>query len=640
MCGIYGVYELSGAAARRGWLAAMGDAIVHRGPDDEGMHLDGPCGVGMRRLSVIDLTGGHQPLSTLDGQLWLVCNGEIYNFEAVRRDLRRRGHVFRTGSDCEVILHLYREHGDDFVRHLDGMFAFALWDGARRRLLVGRDRLGIKPLYVSVTHRRIAFASEAKALLALPGQPAQPDLRAVDAYLALGYVPAPQSMFQGIEKLPPATVLSVADGRIVRRVYWRMPEQVDRLRSEAEWAEAVRAGLERAVRRQMVSDVPIGAFLSGGIDSSCVVAFMARHSAQPARTYAIGFEGGSAEQYYNELPHARAVARRFGTEHHEIVVRPDVSALLPRLLWHLDEPVADSAFITTWLVSEFARREVTVILSGVGGDELFGGYRRYLGDHYQQRFQRLPGWARRMLIASARALPSDRHSPLLNASRLAKSFLASAGQPLEARYRGYVEVFDADGRAALMPRGAGSGPDALAAAFRRGDVDDALNLMLRVDAQTQLPDDLLLLTDRMSMAVSLECRVPLLDQALVELAARIPAHVKISNGRLKHVMKRALTGVLPADILGRRKRGFGTPMGAWLRADLAPLLRRLLSREALRRRGLFDPARVEQLIAAHDARRIDATDRLLALLNLEIWWRVFLDRTAPADVAEALREAA
>ena len=247
MCGIYGVYELSGAAARRGWLAAMGDAIVHRGPDDEGMHLDGPCGIGMRRLSVIDLGGGHQPLSTLDGQLWLVCNGEIYNFEAVRRDLRRRGHVFRTGSDCEVILHLYREHGDDFVRHLDGMFAFALWDGARRRLLVGRDRLGIKPLYVSVTHRRIAFASEAKALLALPGQPAQPDLAAVDAYLALGYVPAPQSMFQGIEKLPPATVLSVADGRIERRVYWRMPEQVDRLRSEAEWAEAVRAGLERAV---------------------------------------------------------------------------------------------------------------------------------------------------------------------------------------------------------------------------------------------------------------------------------------------------------------------------------------------------------------------------------------------------------
>jgi asparagine synthase (glutamine-hydrolysing) len=640
MCGIYGLFHLDGAPVRRTQLSAMGAATVHRGPDDEGMHVDRDCGIGMRRLSIIDLTGGHQPLSTLDAGVWVVCNGEIYNFRELRAQLEQHGHVFRTGSDCEVLLHAYREHGDAFVEHLNGMFAFALWDAPRRRLLIGRDRLGVKPLYVAVSAKRVAFASEAKALLSLPGLAAQPDPAAIDAYLALGYVPAPLSIFAGIEKLPPATLLAVQDGRVERRTWWRVPAQVDRLRSERDWTDAVRSRLEASVRMQMVSDVPIGAFLSGGIDSSCVVAYMARHSTQPLRTYAIGFEGGSAEQYYNELPYARVVARRFGTQHHEILVKPDVSALLPELLWHMDEPIADSAFITTYLVSQFARREVTVILSGVGGDELFGGYRRYLGNHYQERFQRLPAWLRVALSSAAQHLPSDRHSPLLNAARLAKSFLASAGLPLDARYRSYVEVFPAQERARLLWAAPRDPRDALAAAFERMEGDDALNRMLRADAHTQLPDDLLLLTDKMSMAVSLECRVPLLDHELVELAARIPEGLKVKRGRLKHVMKQALADVLPTSILERRKRGFGTPMGAWLRRDLAPMLHRLLSPESLRRRGVLDPAPVARLIADHDARRVDATDRLLALLNLEIWWRVFLDRTRPADVAEALREAA
>jgi asparagine synthase (glutamine-hydrolysing) len=640
MCGIYGLYDLTGAPVRHAQLSAMGAAILHRGPDDEGTHVDGACGIGMRRLSIIDLDGGHQPLSTSDAMLWAVCNGEIYNFRELRRDLLRRGHVFRTGSDCEVLLHLYREHGDGFVHHLNGMFAFALWDAPRRRLLIGRDRLGIKPLYVAVTPDRVAFASEAKALLALPDVPARPSLAAIDTYLALGYVPAPQSIFEGIEKLPPATLLSIEAGRITRQEYWQVPALVDPLRSEREWSDAVRARIEEAVRMQMVSDVPIGAFLSGGIDSSSVVAFMARHSAQPVRTYAIGFSGGAAEQYYNELPYARRIAERFGTEHHEIIVRPDVSALLPGLLWHLDEPIADSAFVTTYLVSQFARREVTVILSGVGGDELFGGYRRYLGNHYQERFRRLPLWLRHTLAATAQHLPSDRHSGLLNASRLARSFLSSAGLPFEARYRAYVEVFSAAERQRLLRTAPAIRCDALGAAFAAAAGDDGLNRMLRADARTQLPDDLLLLTDRMSMAVSLECRVPLLDHELVELAARIPESIKVRRGRLKHVMKDALHDVLPSSILRRRKRGFGTPMGDWLRRDLAPMLRRLLSPETLARRGLFDPEPVARLIAEHDARRTDATDRLLALLNLEIWWRVFLDRARPTDVADELRQAA
>jgi asparagine synthase (glutamine-hydrolysing) len=390
----------------------------------------------------------------------------------------------------------------------------------------------------------------------------------------------------------------------------------------------------------MVSDVPIGAFLSGGVDSSAVVAFMAAHSDRPVKTYAIGFAGGEAETYYNELPYARQIAKRFQTDHHEILVRPDVVSLLPRLLWHMDEPIADTAFITTYLVSEFARHDVKVILSGVGGDELFGGYRRYLGNHYQARFDRLPSALRKAAHALGERLPSDRHSPLLNAMRLAKGFLSSAGLPLDQRYRSYVEVFSDDEAAQLLREQPAVREDPLASAFHEATSSDDLNRIFAVDAATQLPDDLLLLTDKMSMAVSLECRVPLLDHELVELAARIPEDVKIRGGRLKHVMKEALRDLLPRDILERKKRGFGTPMGAWLKGDLAPMLRDILSERSVEERGLFRYPEVSRLIKAHEANRIDGTDRLLALLNLEIWARVYLDSRAPADVVDELQVAA
>jgi asparagine synthase (glutamine-hydrolysing) len=640
VCGIYGILRLDGEAASPDALRGMARAAVHRGPDDEGTHSDGPLAFGMRRLSIIDVGGGHQPLSNEDGTLWLVANGEIYNYRELRDQLAARGHRFRTHSDCETILHLYEDHGDECVAHLNGMFGFALWDSTRRRLLVGRDRLGIKPIYLWRDAQRLVFASEAKALLAVPGVAPELDRGALRSYLGLGYVPAPQSMFRGVTKLPPATVLSIADGRIEERRYWRVPAQVDRSTSEADWIDGVRARLEESVRMQMVSDVPIGAFLSGGIDSSAVVAFMAAHSDRPVKTYAIGFRGGEAEAFYNELPHARQVAQRFGTEHHEILVRPDVVDLLPKLLWHMDEPIADTAFITTYLVSEFARRDVTVILSGVGGDELFGGYRRYLGSHYQGYFDRLPQGLRKAAFAVGERLPSDRHSPLGNAMRLARGFLASAGLPFEDRYRSYVEVFSDDACEELLHDRAGDGVDPLRRAFEAAAGDDEVNRMLRVDAETQLPDDLLLLTDKMSMAVSLECRVPLLDHELVELAARMPESVKMRGGRLKHTMKAALKDVLPQNILERRKRGFGTPMGAWLKGELAPLLREVLSEASLRERGLFRHAAVARLIAAHETNRIDGTDHLLALLNFEIWARIYLDRREPADVAGELRAVA
>ncbi len=637
MCGIHGILRFDGRPVDPAELDAMGQVTRHRGPDDAGAHVDGACGIAMRRLSIIDLAGGHQPISSADDTLWLVCNGEIYNFRELRAELEGRGYRFKTHSDSEVLLHLYDAHGDEFVHRVNGMFDFALWDARRRRLVIGRDRLGVKPLYVYQDANRIAFATEAKALLALPGVTAELDPAALPGYLQLGYVAAPQSLFKGVRKLPPATLLAVEDGEVREWRYWRMPSHVRQGVSERDWVARVRSQLEESVRMQMVSDVPIGAFLSGGVDSSAVVAFMVRHAEQPVRTYAIGFDGGEAERLYNELPYARRVAELFGTEHHEIVVRPDVVGLLPRLVWHLDEPLADTAFITTWLVSEFARRDVKVILSGVGGDELFGGYRRYLGSHYAGRFARLPAWSRRLAMRAADFLPSDRHSGVLNALRLAKGFLATAELSPDARYRSYLGVLEPELVDELLLAMPADAHDPLDAAFAAAGRGDELNRMLAVDAETQLPDDLLLLTDKMSMAVSLECRVPFLDHVLVELAAEIPAEAKLPGGRLKHLLKAALADVLPADILERGKRGFGTPMGAWLKRELAPVMRELLAPAQVRARGLFRPEAVARLIEAHGANRVDATDALIALINLEVWSRIHLDRRSPDDVAAELK---
>jgi asparagine synthase (glutamine-hydrolysing) len=640
VCGIHGIYRFDSTSPSREALSTMGDVTRHRGPDDAGFHIDGPCGIAMRRLSIIDLAGGHQPLANFDGTLRLVCNGEIYNYRELRAELQTKGYVFKTDSDCEVLLNLYAAEGDDFVHRLNGMFDFALWDARRQRLLIGRDRLGIKPLYLLQDRAQFAFASEAKALLTLQARRPEVDRSVLADYLHLGYVPAPACIFMGLRKLPPATLLSIEGGQVREWRYWKLPQEIDRRRTESQWIEQVREQLEESVRMQMVADVPIGAFLSGGVDSSAVVAFMARNSPQPIRTYAIGFSGGAAEALYNELPYARRVAKLFGTQHREIVVKPDVVSLLPRLLWHLDEPICDTAFITTFLVSEFARQDVKVILSGVGGDELFGGYRRYLGQRYAQVYQQLPLWARSAASFATDRLPADRHSGLLNALRLAKGFVTSAELSPDERYRSYVQALSRSDVASLLLEPSITSDDALGRAFATAGHSDELNRLLAVDAETQLPDDLLMLTDRMSMAVSLECRVPLLDHKLVELAAAMPASIKVGGGQLKALMKRSLAGLLPDDILNRSKRGFGTPMGAWLKRELAPLLRRLLAPAVLRERGLFRVEAVERLLAEHQANRIDGTDALLALMNFEIWSRVYLDGREVDDVALELHRLA
>lgn len=639
MCGIYGVYQLDGARAPAEWLAKMGRVTVHRGPDDEGAFASGRCAIGMRRLSIIDLAGGHQPIANDDESLVVVCNGEIYNFRELRRELEAAGRRFRTHSDTEVVLHAYAVWGEGFVARLNGMFGFAIWDARAQTLLVGRDRLGIKPMYYIDDGRRVVFASEAKALLELPDVGAEVDPTALAAYLELGYVPAPLAMLRGVRKLPIASVMKLAPTGVRIDSYWQPPTRVTHEVPPAEWVRRVRERLEESVRMQMVADVPIGAFLSGGIDSSAVLAFMSRHSAEPVKTYSIGFDGGAAERFYNELDYARQVAQLFKTDHHEILVRPDVVHLLPKLLWHMDEPIADSAFVTTYLVAEFARRDVKVILSGVGGDELFGGYRRYLGEHYMRYLDWLPGAAKRGAARLADRLPSDRHSKWLNYARLAKNFLSSAELPFTERYRSYVGVFGAGEAAALMRDEPARRFDAIGAAFDAADGEDPLARMFAVDAHTQLPDDLLLLTDKMTMATSLECRVPLLDHELVELAAQVPASVKVGGGELKALMKKALADVLPREILYRTKRGFGAPMGAWMKGALSEMLAGALSRDSVERRGLLRYEPVARLIEDHRANRIDGTDRLLALLNLEIWCRVYLDRRSSADVADELKEA-
>ncbi len=638
MCGIHGILSLDDRyVPEPSALRAMAQITRHRGPDDEGAYADARIQLGMRRLSIIDLSGGHQPIANENRTVWAVCNGEIYNFRELRSELRAQGHQFSTDSDSEVIVHLYEQHGDDFVTRLNGMFGFALWDVTRQRLLLGRDRLGVKPVYYLEDSRRLVFASEAKAILRVPGVSTELAPEALHEYLALGYVPAPYSMFRGIKKLPPASMMIVEGGRsrIIR--YWALSMRSDDTRSGAEWASALLDGMEKAVVSQMVSDVPLGAFLSGGIDSSGVVALMSRNSDRPVKTYSIGFSDSSGGGFYNELPYARKVSELFSTEHQEIIVEPDVVSLLPKLLWHLDEPMADAAFITTYLVSEFARRSVTVILSGVGGDELFGGYRRYLGEYYQGKYQRVPAWLRRGLIKPLAAhLPSDRHSPLLNLSRYAKSFILSSDMDFEDRYASYVGVYTAGQASEILGGQKSTGPGAIHEAFAQ-TAGDPLQRMLGVDMATQLPDDLLMLTDKMSMATSLECRVPLLDNDLVELAAQMPSAHKIRGRELKYVMKKALADVLPADILYRKKRGFGAPLGAWLKHELSTVLTSVLSRQAVTKRGLFDWECIDRMIKLHESNRADHTDHILSLLNLELWCRIYLDGECPEDLSAQMK---
>jgi asparagine synthase (glutamine-hydrolysing) len=632
MCGIYGIADFTRPdASLAAVLDSMGSVIEHRGPDDQGHYLGRGIGLGMRRLSIIDLSGGHQPISNEDKSVWVVLNGEIYNFKDLRRRLEGKGHQFRTRTDTEVIVHLYEDEGFDFLKHLRGMFAVALWDAKHERLLLGRDRIGEKPLYVRHESGRLLFGSEMKSILQVEGVPRRLNFVGLQEYLALGYVPAPLTLLEGIVKLLPGHCLIFEKGRLEDRAYWDVPLGKVEACSEEEWICRLQEKLLETVQSQLVSDVPLGAFLSGGLDSSAIVAVMARLSSRPVKTYSIGYDG--PHTYYNELPYAKIVADRFGTDHNEIVVQPEIARLLPRLIWHLDEPIADSACLTTYLVSKLARDSVTVILSGVGGDELFGGYRRYLGDSVHRWYRMIPAPIRgRWLRALISHVPQDRHTAWKDYARYLAAFAKTAEEDPVTRYMSYVTLLSPEAQKELF-RGVAEHDESgtaipggtLRRYFDHSEGAESVDRIIYADLKTSLPDDLLALTDRMSMAASIECRAPLVDFELIELASRIPASLKVRNMKLKYIFKKAVGPWLPKEVVERKKRGFGAPVGAWLRRELQPLVGELLSKEQVERRGIFRWTTVEQILAAHQNERSDHTDQIFALIALETWFRIYMD---------------
>jgi asparagine synthase (glutamine-hydrolysing) len=606
----------------------MTAALRHRGPDDGGVELVGPCALGHRRLAVLDLDTGYQPVRNEDGSVVAVFNGELYNFRELRAELAARGHEVRGTGDTPLLPHLYEEHGPRFVERLEGMFALALWDDRRGRLVLARDRLGKKPLlWTRLADGSLAFASELKALAELPGLPRRVDLRALDAYLALGYVPGAATALEGVRRLPPAHVLVVEPhGERLKR-YWEPRLLTERL-SDAEWIERVRAAVLEAVRRRLVADVPLGALLSGGIDSSVVVAAMAQLASEPVRTFAVGF----GDPRYDEREHARAVAARWGTRHEELVVEPDVAELLPRLAWAYDEPFADSSALPTYLVCAHARRHVTVALTGDGGDETFGGYERYRAHGLAARLGHVPSLPR-AAARGLRLLPAARREPRSTPYRAAR-FLELAAAPAGERYGRLMEIFPASLRASLWE------PDALAelgAPPASGELlgpqrGAGLTGLQRLDLETYLPGDLLVKADIASMACSLELRAPLLDHHVVELGLSLPDHLKARGGRGKLALRRAFAADLPPAILARGKRGFGVPVSHWFRGELRPLAEDVLLGERARGRGLFRPGAVERLVAAHVRGEADHGARLWALVMLELWLERYADRTAAPPV--------
>jgi asparagine synthase (glutamine-hydrolysing) len=634
MCGIAGKFNFDpGDAIDRQRLQAMTSVIAHRGPDADGFYVGDGIGLGHRRLSIIDLSTGDQPLSNEDGTVWVIFNGEIYNFADIRAELEAHGHRFRTRSDTEVIVHGYEQWGDRAVERFRGMFALALWDEPRRRLLLVRDRLGVKPLYYSATRGGVTFGSEIKALLEDPEVPRDWSAEALDAYLALQYVPSPHTIYRGVRKLPAAHLLVAERGTVSIRCYWDLEFTGDGDPArEEEYLDRLDALVTESVRLRLVSDVPLGAFLSGGIDSSTVVAAMA-DTCDPDRviTTSVGFDEGA----FNELEHARTVAHHLGVTQHEQIVRADIADLLPTLAWHLDEPFADSSAVPTYYVSRAARAHVTVALSGDGGDELWAGYARHRVEHWELMARQWLGEAGGRLAGRVAA-----RLPL--ALKGARSLRHLALSPADACAQKHAYgLFEQGARGTLYSGDFArevSGADPFAgfrAAYDACGSRDPFDRALYVDVRTYLVDDILTKVDKMSMAVSLESREPLLDHRLLEFAATVPASLKLKNRRGKHLLRRLLERRVPRSIVDRPKQGFATPIGEWLRGPLAPMVDSLLLDGRMRERGVFDDRAVATLWRQHRDGSQDHRHRLWSLVMLELWFRQFVDGEAVGRGAAA-----
>jgi asparagine synthase (glutamine-hydrolysing) len=631
MCGIAGIARIEGPAPSLDELQSMVESLVHRGPDAEGLYVGGDVAMGMRRLAIIDVDSGAQPIRNEDGTIWTVFNGEIYNHRALRESLEKRGHAFYTASDTETIVHLYEEFGPRCVERLRGMFALAIWDTRRRRLILARDRVGIKPLYYTLVRGRLLFASEIKALLALPEVPREIDGGALAHLLGFLTTPSDRAILSGIRKLEPGTLLVAGPSHAphVER-YWSLRLEPDYSKPVTYFEDGLRAHLDESVRLHLESDVPVGAFLSGGVDSSSIVATMSRFATDRIKTFSIGFK----ESTHDESAYARLVAERFGTEHHERIVQPrDVFSILEDLVWHLDEPFADSSAIPTYIVCRLAAEHVKVVLSGDGGDEAFAGYDRYLVEQRERRCAKLPRWFRRALAIAGAHMPDGMRG---------RNLLRHVSLDDTERYLDAGTLFRrAEQLAMLTPTFSeltlASDPWADAAAILEARDGHWLTALQRLDFERYLPLDILTKVDRMSMAHSLEARVPLLDHRLLEFAATIPPEFLLDGDQTKIVLKRALHGTLPDAILTRPKQGFAVPLGTWFRGPLRGWVRDILLSQRARERGVFDPAYVKRLLERHDhGRELDL--HVWTLVVFELWCRSFLDaRSRPSAHAPTAR---
>ena len=621
MCGITGFIDKKQSYEDAEELIdKMCQIIRHRGPDEQGTWVGDGIALGMRRLSIIDLDGGHQPIWNEDRSILIVFNGEIYNYRDLQRTLQMHGHSFRTQSDTEVILHAYEEYGDECVKHLRGMFAFALWDRTRQRLLAARDRFGKKPLHYYWDGQRLIFGSEMKSILeAEVAREVNPC--ALDDYLAYSYVPSPTTIFKDILKLPPAHILIYEDGHISTKCYWDLPFTPTCQDDEATAIERTRALLKDAVHVRLMSEVPLGAFLSGGVDSSLVVGLMSQMMSRPVKTFSIGFE----EDWFNELPFARLVAKHFGTDHHELVVHPELVSILPELVWAYDEPFADSSMLPTYYVSKLAREQVKVVLTGDGGDEIFAGY-----SHYRQEYvtDRIPFPLRLLLRWGGEIMPTG----MRGKHRLKQMGKDYATRGIQAR-----PLFSAASRSLLFQ------PDYFALVSHhephereRGEYHmaahlDAVTRMQYVDTRVYLPDDILVKVDRASMFNSLETRAPLLDQYLVEYVSSLPARLRVGNGVLKSLLKQVAASIVPAEILARRKTGFSMPINKWLRGELRTYAYDVLTSASARQRGIFRPQFVEELLKAQAY--ANHGEAIWALLCLELWFQIYIDQCSSTRAA-------
>ena len=634
MCGICGVYNVcSSEPASEAVIVQMISLIAHRGPDDRGIHVEGNVGLGFARLSIIDLSGGHQPMCNEAGDIWVVFNGEIWNYRALRRELLEKGHRFRTDSDTETIVHAYEEYGLDCIKRLHGMFGLAIWDSTRHRLLLARDRVGKKPLYYTFLNGNLAFASEIKSLLCHPQVKRQVDVQALADFLSVRYVPGPTTLFANIYKVLPGHWLLCENGGIREECYWDFTFGETEERPMEDYIQGIQQHITHAVQERLMADVPLGAMLSGGVDSSIITGVMSQLTDKPVKTFSVGFDVPG----FNELPYARLVSRHFGTEHHELVVQcSDLTKYWPLLTWHRDEPVSEPSDLGVYLISKLARNHVKVVLSGEGADELFAGYPKYIVDRMARYYHLLPAFMRDRFITQLLS-----HLPYsLRKIKMAGRVLS---EPAPQRWMSWFGVFNGQLKNDLLSEKTKAHIDNDASRtfqrwLARNKQRDNLSSMLYLDTKIWLPDNLLMKADKMTMAASLESRMPLLDYKLIEYAASIPSSVKVKPFQTKYLLKRAYADFLPKPVLTRKKMGFNVPTGVWFREGQREFITRLLLSERARSRGFLNNECVATILRDHLEGRTQYTNQLFILASLELWFRVFIDTSELVHPQVSLEE--